>query len=109
MSVWEGDLSSVELLIMTRALKHGLTEGQIEHAWRNAVDFIRIDSDTNEGYDIKAIGFDASGRGIEISARAKSFGMIVYHANTPPSARALREFGIEREDRTCQWFRTRAL
>ena len=91
----EGSLADAELLVMQRALKHGLSEEQIEHAWRNAVDFLRIDLEDG-GVVIKAIGFDASGRGIEISAREKEFGMIVFHANTPPTSRALREFGLSR-------------
>ena len=79
---------------MQRALKHGVTEEQIRHAWRYAVAFARIDLESG-GYDIKAIGFDGSSRGIEITARAKPFGLLVYHANTPPTKRALRELGIE--------------
>lgn len=91
----EGDLVDAELIIMERALKHGLSEEQIGHAWRNAIDFLRIDAE-DDGVIIKAIGFDADGRGIEITAREKPFGMLVYHANTPPSTRALREFGLSR-------------
>ena len=90
-----GSLANADLVVMDRALKHGLTEEQIGHAWRNAVDFLRLDLDDG-GVIIKAIGFDASGRGIEVSAREKPFGMLVYHANTPPTARALREFGLSR-------------
>ena len=91
----EGSLAEAELMIMERALKHGLTEDQIGHAWRNAVDFLRIDLDDGDVI-VKAIGFDAAGRGIEISAREKPFGMLVYHANTPPTPRALKEFGLSR-------------
>ena len=78
-----GDLADAELDIMGRALRHGLTEGQIRHAWRNAVDFLRIDLEDG-GVVIKAIGFDEAGRGVEISAREPDAGMLVYHANTPP-------------------------
>lgn len=105
MTVWEGNLLSADLIIMNRALRHGLSEEQIRHAWRNAVDFLRIDLDEGDEYCVKAIGFDASGRGIEISARAKPFGLVVYHANTPPSARAIREFGLGGKDQKWQWFR----
>ena len=88
-------LADVDLVIMERALKHGLSEEQICHAWRNAVDFLAITAEDG-GTIIKAIGFDASGRGIEITARMKPFGALVYHANTPPTQRALREFGLSR-------------
>lgn len=90
------NLADTELVIMERALKHGLSPEQIAHAWRNAVDFLRIDLEDG-GTLIKALGFDLAGRGIEISAREKSFGMLIYHANTPPTARALREFRIRRQ------------
>ena len=91
----KGFLADAELIIMQRAYKHGLTEEQITHAWRNAVDFLRIDTESGATI-IKAIGFDSSGKGIEISAREQPFGMLIYHANTPPTARALREFGLSR-------------
>lgn len=80
---------------MERALRHGLTEEQISHAWRNAVDMLRLDLE-NGDVIIKVIGFDASGRGLEISARELPDGMLVFHANTPPTARALKEFGLSR-------------
>ena len=91
----EGSLGEAELFIMERALRHGLGEEQIRHAWRNAVDFLRIDCEDGRVL-IKAIGFDPSGRGVEISARELPGGMLVYHANTPPTPRALREFGLSR-------------
>ena len=105
MSIWEGNLLTADLIIMPRALRHGLSEEQIRHAWRNAIDFIRIDPDSGDGYYIKAIGFDASGRPVEISTRAGECGLIVYHANTPLSARAQREFGLDERGRKCLWFR----
>ena len=105
MAIWEGNPLTADLIILPRALRHGLSEGQIRHAWRNAIDFIRIDSDLGDGYYIKAIGFDASSRPIEMSARARKCGLIVYHANTPLSTRAQREFGLNERGRKCLWFR----
>ena len=48
----------------------------------------------DEVVDYVAIGFDMSGCPIEMTAREKGFGILIFHANTPPTPRALRELGL---------------
>lgn len=88
---------STELvLVMERAKKHGLSEGQILQAWENHIGVVlRIERDDGL-VDHKTIGFSNDGKVIELTARMKAFGFLIYHANTPPSERALREFGFEK-------------
>lgn len=84
------------VLIMDRALKHGLSEEQVRRAWDNHIDTVlRIERD--DGYvDYKTIGFSDEGHVIELTARLKPFGFLIYHANTPPTARAYKELGLRR-------------
>jgi hypothetical protein len=81
------------ILVYEHAFKHGITETQIKHAWRNAVAVARIDREDG-ATDYVAIGFDQSGRAIELVGREKPFGMLIYHANTPPTPRAFRDLGL---------------
>lgn len=84
------------VLVMERALKHGLSEKQVLQAWENHIDqVLRIERDDGL-IDYKTIGFASDGRAIELTARVKSFGFLIYHANTPPTERAFRELGLKR-------------
>jgi len=82
-----------QILIYEHALKHGLSEDQILHAWRNAFASATIARE-NDVTDTVAIGFDQNGRAIEMTARKKPYGLLVYHANTPPTPRAFKELGL---------------
>ena len=82
-----------QILIFEHALRHGLSEEQITHAWRNAFASATIVRDTGIT-DIVAIGFDQNGNAIEMTARMKPFGLLIYHANTPPTPRAFKELGL---------------
>lgn len=75
------------------ALMHGLSEEQVLHAWRNAVSVARRGCESGE-VDFVAIGFDQHGRAIEMTGRIKSFGVLIFHANTPSTTRALKELGL---------------
>ena len=82
-----------QVLVLEHALKHGLDEKQILHAWRNAfasATIVRDDGMT----DLVTIGFDQNGRPIEMTARKKPYGLLIYHAKTPPTPRAFRELGL---------------
>ncbi|MDR3053341.1 MAG: hypothetical protein LBU48_05730 [Coriobacteriales bacterium] len=81
------------ILVFEHALKHGLTEDQILHAWRNAFETATINR-IDGAIDQVAIGFDQNGRAIEMTARLKPFGLLIYHANTPPTPRTLKELGL---------------
>ena len=51
--------------IHTSANKHGLTDGQIRHAWNNAIGFFTIDADTGPPKSL-CIGPDPAGNLLEI-------------------------------------------
>lgn len=81
------------LIVHEHALIHGLSENQVLHAWKNAISVARRGCESGE-VDFVAIGFDQRGRLIEMVGRKKSFGVLIFHANTPPTARAFRELGL---------------
>lgn len=84
-----------KVLVMARALKHGLTEDQVIGAWQNHIGkVLRIDR-SDGAIDFKTIGFSKEGHAIEVTARAKPYGLLIYHATTPPTERALRELGLK--------------
>lgn len=88
--------------IAEHALKHGLSEEQILHAWENAVVCTQITR--KDGLvDYVAVGPDQGGRMIEMTARVRDFGVLVYHANTPPTARSLRTLNLQRRKRRLKW------
>lgn len=81
-----------ELIILTCALKHGVTRESIEYAWDNFVEMC-FRGAPNEG-ELVVIGYDMHGKPIEIIAAERPFGVVVFHANTPPSASILIELGL---------------
>lgn len=81
--------------IHPNALKHGLTEGDVRHAWHNAVEWVRRDRDDGL-IDYVFIGPDTKGRLSELIARfsVTAGGYIIFHAFTPPAKKIMRELGI---------------
>ena len=82
-----------DVVVFDHALIHGLTEEERLAAWENqfvSATVVRA----NGNVDIVALG-DASGKLVEMTAREKTWGLLIFHANTPPTNRALRELGIE--------------
>ena len=51
--------------------------------------------------DFVSIGFDQHGRAIEMTGRKKPFGVLIFHANTPPTTRALKELGLGGDGHGC--------
>lgn len=86
-----------ELIIADHALKHGLSPIEIESAWKNYL-VKQYRGAPNEG-EIIVIGCDNKARLVEIVAAERSFGTIIFHAMTPPSANALRELGLKSKGR----------
>ena len=82
------------IAIHPNSYKHGLDDNAIEHAWRNAFEWLR--RDRNDGKtEYVLLGVDRQGRLVELVARsAGNDGYIVFHANTPPSRRVLEELGL---------------
>lgn len=72
-----------------------LTEGDVVHAWENAiVSAPRLGKDRDE---YVSVGFDKSGRMIEMAAvRDPSGTWTVFHAMAPPSKKTFHELGIGR-------------
>lgn len=65
-----------------------------EYAWKNCLKSMsRLDKNPNEYI---AIGVDAAGRMLELVALRDYEGdWLIYHAQTPPHARAKRELGLQ--------------
>lgn len=81
------------IVVAPHAFKHGLTERQIVQAWNNAL-YKQERLAVDEYIDYVAIGFDDAGNAIELIACKKEYGWFVYHANTPPTKRVLKELGL---------------
>lgn len=79
--------------IHPNAFKHGLTEDEICHAWRNGFSWARRNRDDGK-VEYVLIGIDSRGRLVELIARTSVYGYIVFHALTPPTERVLRELGL---------------
>ena len=77
------------------ALKHGIPEDEILHAWSN---FVR--SQQREAPDEEQcvrIGYGRrSSLGIQMIGIVKPFGTLIVHAMTPPQGSVLEELGIPR-------------
>lgn len=73
------------------ALKHGLTEQEVEAAWENyVVGAVRVPGEVEV-----RIGVDPSGRDVEmVGSLIQDSGWLVYHAMRPPTKKVRRE--IER-------------
>jgi hypothetical protein len=82
------------IAIHPNSYKHGLDDNAIEHAWRNAFEWLRRDRDDGKT-EYVLLGVDHQGRLVELVARSVgNDGYIVFHANTPPSRRVLEELGL---------------
>ena len=82
------------LIIAEHALKHGLTESEILHAWNN---YVRMQQRPapNEEY-VAAIGYTQSGDMVQMVAVIVEDGYLVIHAMTPPTTKVLKELGMAR-------------
>ena len=81
-----------------------LTEDDVLIAWRNAhYEALRPNAPNFPEY--LRIGFDGKGREVEMVGTMTTSGWLVYHANTPLSARTRRE--VNRARRRRRWQRTR--
>ena len=84
------------LIVHERVCKRhpNLSEQDVLDAWNNALRSLqRVDKDPNE---YVALGFDRSGRAIEMVAKRSERGnWLIFHAMTPPSAKTLKELGLK--------------
>lgn len=81
--------------IAEHALKHGICEEDIRHAWTN---YLRKQyrGAPNEG-EIVAIGYTRDGILIQIVATDTKTGVLIYHAMSPPTKKVMQELGLERK------------
>ena len=86
-----------EVIIAEHAFKHGIAEEDIVYAWEN---FVRKQyrGTPNEG-QVVVVGYDRSGRFIELVAAERACGMIIYHAMEPPTLNVLVELGLVRRQK----------
>ena len=83
-----------DVYVHPNALKHGLSENEIVFAWEN---FIRKQHRSGaSGDQVIAVGADQKGRLVELVGVDKPFGVLIYHAMTPPTAKMLLELGMAR-------------
>lgn len=80
--------------IHSHALKHGVREQDILWAWSNFVRKQHRQAPNND--QILAIGFDRTGRLVQMVGIVKPFGVLIYHAMTPPTEKAFNELKIKR-------------
>ena len=84
-----------EVFIHPHALKHGLSEDEILHAWSN---FVRSQQRSTPHEDqCVRIGYGrVTQDAIQMIGIMKPFGTLIVHAMTPPQASVLDELGIPR-------------
>lgn len=83
-----------DVIIDEHALKHGVLPEDIAYVWENYV-VMQYRGAPKEG-EVVVFGYDRKGRPVELVAADRSFGTVVFHANTPPSASILMELGLAR-------------
>ena len=84
----------LEVIVHPHALKHGLSEEDILFAWGQFLRQRHRDEPRSE--QIVAVGVDRQGRFIQMIGGVKPFGIMVYHAMTPPTENVLLELGLAR-------------
>lgn len=85
-------------IVLSNALKHGLTEKEVAYAWKSPLRCRRRASKDEPPRWI-AIGVLPDGRMAELVAVEDSFGnWVVFHANTPPTKKFIRELELDRKN-----------
>jgi hypothetical protein len=83
-----------DVFVHPHALKHGLSEEDILFAWAS---FVRKQYRSSPEEDkVLAVGYDMSGRFIQMVGRSGASGILIYHAMTPPTTKVLLELGLSR-------------
>jgi hypothetical protein len=71
-----------------------ITAVDVVDAWKN---FVRMQRrQPSQGDQVVAIGFDSSGRQLEMVAVVQGINTMVYHARTPPTKAILVELNLAR-------------
>lgn len=82
------------VIVAEHALKHGLTEVEVLHAWENYVKMQQRPA-PDEEY-VAAIGYTQAGDTIQMVAVMVEDGYLIIHAMAPPTTKVLRELGMAR-------------
>ena len=82
-----------EVVIKSHAYKHGLTREEILYAWAHLV----VWGYRNPPYEnsILAVGLTADGRLAQMVGIEHPRAIIIIHALSPPTQKALRELGLK--------------
>ena len=83
-----------KLFIVDHAFKHGLSEGDIEHAWDCFVAKQRRHCPHED--EIVVVGPRLNGNMVQVVATERAFGIVVYHAMEPVAKSVLEELGLSR-------------
>ena len=87
------EAGEAQVVVIESALKHGLSEEDVSHAWRNA--FATATRLCDDGrVDLLAVGMAPDGKVVELVASEYAFGVVVFHANTPVSQRMMAELNL---------------
>lgn len=89
----------MEVFVHPRVMERhpDLTEEDVKTAWDN---FVAMGFRVAEGAgQVLAIGFDGTGRDIEMVAVANEGGYLIYHALSPATTKAMQELGLAKDKR----------
>jgi len=82
-----------DLYIHPHAYKHGLSESDVFYAWKN---FLRKQHRKSPEEDtILTVGYNKSGKLIQMVGRQTQDGILIYHAMSPPTRSVLIELGLK--------------
>lgn len=86
-----------EAVVHPHALRHGILEEDILYAWENFI--VKRWHAAPRKDEAVAIGTTKDGMLIQMVGRELGSAMLIFHAMTPPSEKAMREFGLRRRER----------
>lgn len=85
---------AIEIIVAEHALKHGLTERQIRYAWGHYLAMQHRAAPAED--EVIAVGYEQTGRLVQLVAVERKQVQIIYHAMSPPTRRMLTELGLRR-------------
>lgn len=83
-----------EVMVHPHALKHGISESDILHAWENFIAKQRRTAPRED--EIVAISATANGMMIQLVAKDLGDVLLIFHTMAPPSEKVMRELGLKR-------------
>lgn len=77
--------------VIESALRHGLSEAEVESAWENVFEYVRCRHGKQPPHYM-ALGSLPGGRTVELVAFSTGFDWYVFHAMTPPTPGFMHEY-----------------